>query len=72
MESRPGATRELHRRVRGRGLISTFASRPVRTSAVREREAFLGHEKLETTQIYASSSPRMIQDSYRRALGSSS
>jgi len=30
---------------------------------------FLGHQKLETTQIYASSSPRMIQDSYRRALG---
>jgi integrase/recombinase XerD len=32
-------------------------------------QKFLGHEKLETTQIYAQSSPRMIQDSYRRALG---
>jgi integrase/recombinase XerD len=31
-------------------------------------QKFLGHEKLETTQIYAQSSPRMIQDSYRRAL----
>ncbi len=35
-------------------------------------QKFRGHEKLETTQIYASSSPRMVQDSYRRALGSSS
>jgi site-specific recombinase XerC len=32
-------------------------------------QKFLGHEKLETTQIYASSSPRTIQGSYRRALG---
>ncbi|HTP29933.1 MAG TPA: tyrosine-type recombinase/integrase [Anaeromyxobacteraceae bacterium] len=31
-------------------------------------QKFLGHEKLETTQICAPSSPRMIQDSYRRAL----
>lgn len=29
---------------------------------------FLGHEKLETTQIYAESSPAMIAGSYRRAL----
>ena len=32
-------------------------------------QKFLGHEKLETTQIYAESSPQMIRDSYRRALG---
>jgi len=32
-------------------------------------QKFLGHEKLETTQTYAQSSPRMIKDSYRRALG---
>ena len=31
-------------------------------------QKFLGHEKLETTQIYAESSPHMIRDSYRRAL----
>jgi integrase/recombinase XerD len=31
-------------------------------------QKFLGHEKLETTQIYAESSPQMIRDSYRRAL----
>jgi integrase/recombinase XerD len=32
-------------------------------------QKFLGHAKIETTQIYAQSSPAMIQDSYRRALG---
>ncbi len=35
-------------------------------------QKFLGHEKLETTQIYAESSPQMIRDSYRRALGGES
>jgi integrase/recombinase XerD len=31
-------------------------------------QKFLGHSKLETTQIYAESTPEMIKDSYRRAL----
>jgi integrase/recombinase XerD len=34
-------------------------------------QKFLGHSKLETTQIYAESSPEMIKDSYQRALGGS-
>jgi integrase/recombinase XerD len=34
-------------------------------------QKFLGHAKLETTQIYAESSPEMIKDSYQRALGRS-
>lgn len=34
-------------------------------------QKFLGHAKIETTQIYAESSPAMLQNSYRRALGSS-
>ena len=33
---------------------------------------FLGHEKLETTQIYAESSPAMNPESYERALGARS
>lgn len=33
-----------------------------------EIQKFLGHEKLETTQIYAESSSAMIAESYRRAL----
>jgi integrase/recombinase XerD len=32
-------------------------------------QKFLGHSKLDTTQIYAESSPEMIKDSYQRALG---
>ncbi|HSF32233.1 MAG TPA: tyrosine-type recombinase/integrase [Candidatus Tectomicrobia bacterium] len=32
-------------------------------------QKFLGHSKLETTQIYAESSPEMIKDSYQRAVG---
>jgi integrase/recombinase XerD len=31
-------------------------------------QKFLGHAKIETTQIYASSSTTMIQQSYRQAL----
>ena len=31
-------------------------------------QKFLGHTKLETTQVYAESTPEMIKDSYRRAL----
>jgi integrase/recombinase XerD len=31
-------------------------------------QKFLGHSKLETTQIYAESTPEMIKDSYQRAL----
>jgi integrase/recombinase XerD len=32
-------------------------------------QKFLGHAKLETTQIYAESSPEILKESYRRALG---
>lgn len=32
-------------------------------------QKFLGHAKIDTTQVYAASSPAMIQESYRRALG---
>jgi integrase/recombinase XerD len=31
-------------------------------------QTFLGHSKLETTQIYAESSPGMMKESYQRAL----
>lgn len=35
---------------------------------IEQIQKFLGHAKLETTQVYAESSPAMIKDSYRRAL----
>ena len=31
-------------------------------------QKFLGHAKLETTQVYAESTTEMIKESYRRAL----
>ena len=31
-------------------------------------QKFLGHEKLETTQIYAESTTEMIKDSFQKAL----
>jgi len=33
-----------------------------------QRQKFLGHAKLETTQLYAESSTAMMQESYQRAL----
>src|SRR5467141_4576122 len=35
---------------------------------IEQIQKFLGHAKLETTQLYAESSPGMIKDSYRKAL----
>ncbi len=35
---------------------------------IEQIQKFLGHAKLETTQVYAESTPEMIRDSYRRAL----
>lgn len=37
---------------------------------IEQIQKFLGHARLETTQIYAESTAEMIKDSYRRALGS--
>ena len=39
---------------------------------IEQIQKFLGHSKLETTQIYAESTTEMIKDSYRRALASNS
>jgi integrase/recombinase XerD len=39
-----------------------------RGTPIEQIQKFLGHTKLETTQMYAESTPEMIKDSYRRAL----
>jgi integrase/recombinase XerD len=36
---------------------------------IEQIQQFLGHSKLETTQIYAESSAEMIKASYQKALG---
>jgi integrase/recombinase XerD len=35
---------------------------------IEQIQKFLGHAKLETTQVYAESTPEMIKESYRKAL----
>jgi integrase/recombinase XerD len=35
---------------------------------IEQIQKFLGHSKLETTQIYAESSAEMIKESYQRAM----
>jgi len=35
---------------------------------IKQIQKFLGHSKLETTQVYAESSPEMLRESYQRAL----
>ncbi len=39
-----------------------------RGMALEQIQQFLGHEKLETTQIYAASTTAMIQESYQQAM----
>ena len=39
-----------------------------RQTLMEQRHKFLGHAKLETTQLYAESSTAMMQESYQRAL----
>jgi integrase/recombinase XerD len=39
-----------------------------RGMTIEQIQKFLGHAKLETTQIYAESSPEMIKESYQKAL----
>ena len=35
---------------------------------IEQIQKFLGHSKLETTQVYAESTTEMIKESYRKAL----
>jgi integrase/recombinase XerD len=35
---------------------------------IEQMQKFLGHSKLETTQLYAESSTEMLRESYQRAL----
>jgi site-specific recombinase XerD len=49
-----------------------FASPPLdicKLLHLEQIQQFLGHAKLETTQIYAESTTAMMKDSYQKALG---
>jgi site-specific recombinase XerD len=36
---------------------------------IEQIQKFLGHAKLETTQVYAASTTAMVKESYQKALG---
>lgn len=49
-----------------RHTVATFLLE--RGMPLEQIQKFLGHSKIETTQIYAESSAEMLKDSYRKAL----
>jgi integrase/recombinase XerD len=50
-------------------VATTLLERGMPTEQIQK---FLGHSKLETTQVYAESSTEMMRESYRRALSNRS
>jgi integrase/recombinase XerD len=59
----------LFKRVYPHLLRHSLATTPFdRGMPIEQIQKFLGHFRLETTQIYAGSSAEMIQESYQRAL----
>src|SRR5712692_7334970 len=63
------ATAKIKKRVYPHLLRHSVATTLLeRGMPIEQIQKFLGHAKLETTQVYAESTPEMIKDSYRRAL----
>ena len=59
----------LYGNIRGGQRASCKINRPQKISALEQIQQFLGHARLETTQIYAASTAAMIKESYQKALG---
>ncbi len=63
------ATAKIKKRVYPHLLRHSVATTLLeRGMPIEQIQKFLGHAKLETTQVYAESTPEMLKDSYRRAL----
>ncbi len=63
------ATAKIKKRVYPHLLRHSVATTLLeRGMPIEQIQKFLGHAKLETTQVYAESTPEMIKESYRRAL----
>ncbi len=60
-----GITKRVSPHVLRHSVATTLLERGMSLEQIQQ---FLGHEKLETTQIYAASTPAMIQESYRQAM----
>lgn len=63
---RAGITKRVYPHLLRHSVATTLLERGMPIDQIQK---FLGHSKLETTQIYAESTTEMIKDSYRRALG---
>jgi len=59
-----GITKKVHPHLL-RHTVTTFLLE--KGMSLEQIQKFLGHSKLETTQIYAESSTEMIKDSYQQA-----
>ncbi len=62
---RAGITKRVYPHLLRHSVATTLLERGMPIDQIQK---FLGHSKLETTQIYAESTTEMIKDSYRRAL----
>lgn len=61
-----GITKRVHPHLLRHSVATTLLERGMPLEQIQQ---FLGHAKLETTQIYAASTTAMMQESYQKALG---
>ncbi len=61
-----GITKRVHTHLLRHSVATTLLKRGIPLEQIQK---FLGHAKLETTQVYAASTTAMIKDSYQQALG---
>jgi integrase/recombinase XerD len=59
-------TKRVYPHLLRHSVATTFLERGM---PIEQIQKFLGHSKLETTQVYAESSTEMMRESYQRALG---
>lgn len=62
---RAGITKRVHPHLLRHSVATTLLERGMPLEQIQK---FLGHAKIETTQIYAESTAEMIKESYRKAL----
>ncbi len=62
---RAGITKRVHPHLLRHSVATTLLERGMPIDQIQK---FLGHSKLETTQVYAESTTEMIKESYRKAL----
>jgi integrase/recombinase XerD len=58
-------TKRVYPHLRRHSVATTLLEREM---PIEQIQKFLGHSKLETTQVYAESSTAMMRESYQRAL----